>query len=79
VPVAHTFIFSAIENKSTTDICADIKTAADKGLESTRDLIATRGRAAGLGERSKGHLDAGAKSCQVMINEVCDLILKSNT
>ncbi len=78
VPVAHTFIFSAIENKSTAEICADIKAAADKGLASTRDLVATRGRAAGLGDRSKGHLDAGAKSCQVMINEVCNLFLKTN-
>jgi len=74
IPVAHTFILSAIENKTTPEICADIKAAADDGLESTRNLIATKGRAAGLGERSIGHLDAGAKSCQVMINEVCDLV-----
>ena len=79
IPVAHTFIYSAIENKSTAEICADIKAAADKGLESTRDLVATKGRAAGLGERAIGHLDAGAKSCQVMINEICNLILKSET
>jgi phosphoenolpyruvate---glycerone phosphotransferase subunit DhaL len=78
IPVAHIFIFSAIENKSTEEICVDIKAAADKGLESTRDLIATKGRAAGLGERAIGHLDAGAKSCQVMITEVCKLSLKSN-
>ena len=78
IPVAHTFIFSAIENKSNEEICVDIKAAADKGLESTRDLVATKGRAAGLGERAIGHLDAGAKSCQVMIEEVCTLTLKSN-
>lgn len=78
IPVGHTFVLSAIENKSTAEICADIKAAADKGLASTRDLVATKGRAAGLGERSIGHLDAGAKSCQVMINETCNLILKSN-
>ena len=75
VPVAHTFIFSAIENKSTAEICADITAAADKGLESTRDLIATKGRASGLAERSIGHLDAGAKSCQVMIRSVCSLTI----
>jgi dihydroxyacetone kinase-like protein len=78
VPVAHTFIFSTIEHKSTQEICIDIQAAADKGLASTRDLVATRGRAAGLGERTIGHLDAGAKSCQVMINEVCNLVLKTN-
>lgn len=79
IPVAHTFIFSAIENKSNEEICAAIKDAADKGLASTRNLLATKGRAAGLGERSIGHLDPGAKSCQVMINELCSLILKSNS
>jgi phosphoenolpyruvate---glycerone phosphotransferase subunit DhaL len=77
IPVAHTFIFSAIENKNTEEICIAIKTAADKGLESTRDLVATKGRAAGLGERTIGHLDAGAKSCQVIITEVCTLSLKT--
>lgn len=77
IPVAHTFLLSAIENKSTAEICADIKETADEGLEATRDLIATKGRSAGLGERTIGHLDAGAKSCQVMINEVCNLINKS--
>jgi dihydroxyacetone kinase-like protein len=45
-------------------------------LKYTRDLVATKGRAAGLGERAKGHLDPGAKSCQVMVHAVCDLILK---
>jgi dihydroxyacetone kinase-like protein len=78
VPVAHTFIVSAIENKSTKEICIDIQLAADKGLAATRDLVATKGRAAGLGERTIGHLDAGAKSCQVMINEVCNLLIETN-
>lgn len=77
IPVAHAFIFSAIENKSIEEICNVIKETADKGLESTRNLVATKGRSAGLGERAIGHLDPGAKSCQVIINEVCDLILKS--
>jgi dihydroxyacetone kinase-like protein len=41
---------------------------------STKDLIATKGRAAGLGERAIGHIDPGAKSCQLMIEAVCNLI-----
>lgn len=77
IPVAHTFVLSAIENKSVAEICVEIKETADEGLEATRDLVATKGRAAGLGERAIGHLDAGAKSCQVMINEVCNLVNKS--
>lgn len=77
IPVGHAFVLSAIENRSTAEICLELKETADEGLEATRDLVATKGRAAGLGERSIGHLDAGAKSCQVMINEVCNLINKS--
>ena len=76
IPVSTTFTLSALEGKSLVEICLVLKLAADTGLESTRDLIATKGRAAGLGERAIGHLDAGAKSCQVMVHAVCDLILK---
>ena len=76
IPVSTTFTLSALEGKSLAEICVALKLAADTGLESTRDLIATKGRAAGLGERAIGHLDAGAKSCQVMVHAVCDLILK---
>ncbi|MEQ1488787.1 MAG: DAK2 domain-containing protein, partial [Methylotenera sp.] len=38
--------------------------------------IATKGRAAGLGERAIGHIDPGAKSCQLMVEAVCGLLLK---
>lgn len=75
VPVAHQFIYSAIENKDAKTIATDLLNAANTGLESTRDLIAKKGRASGLGERSIGHLDAGAKSSQVMIESVCNLIV----
>ncbi len=77
IPVSTTFTLSEAQGKNLTEICNQIKLAADAGLESTRDLIATKGRAAGLGERAIGHLDAGAKSCQVMVNTVCDLLIKS--
>ena len=78
IPVSTTFTLSALEGKSLAEICLSLKLAADTGLESTRDLIATKGRAAGLGERAIGHLDAGAKSCQVMVHAVCDLLIKGN-
>ena len=76
VPASTTFTHAAAQGKTVTEICKEVKNAADKGLEYTRDLVASKGRAAGLGERAIGHLDPGAKSCQVMINAVCDLILK---
>ncbi len=76
IPVSTTFTLSAAAGKTTAEICQALKDAADIGLESTRAMIATKGRAVGLGERGIGHLDPGAKSCQVMIHAVCNLILK---
>jgi phosphoenolpyruvate---glycerone phosphotransferase subunit DhaL len=77
VPVSTTFTTTAAQGKTNAEICKAVKSAADKGLEYTRNLVASKGRAAGLGERAVGHLDPGAKSCQVMVNTVCDLILKT--
>jgi len=77
IPTSTTFTLSAAGDNKVTEICKAVKAAADQGLENTRNLVATKGRAAGLGERSVGHLDAGAKSCQVMIHAVCNLLLKS--
>ena len=78
IPVSTTFTTCAASNKTLIETCKALKQAADTGLESTRNMIATKGRASGLGERAIGHLDAGAKSCQVMIHTVCDLIIKEN-
>jgi phosphoenolpyruvate---glycerone phosphotransferase subunit DhaL len=52
----------------------DILGAAYQGLESTRDLQATKGRASFLGERSMGHLDPGAMSSYVLIKSICKII-----
>lgn len=77
VPASTTFTHTAAQGKAVADICKEVKNAADKGLEYTRDLVASKGRAASLGERAIGHLDPGAKSCQVMIHAVCDLFIKA--
>ena len=41
--------------------------AAAAGRDSTRDMVARIGRAARLGERSRGTIDAGAASCCVIL------------
>ncbi|QDC43853.1 dihydroxyacetone kinase subunit DhaL [Methylophilus medardicus] len=75
IPVAEQFNSLAAQGKSTQEIAVILKQVASEGLESTRSMLATKGRASGLGERVIGHLDAGAKSCQVMIHAVCDQVL----
>jgi dihydroxyacetone kinase-like protein len=49
---------------------------ASEGMEATRDMIATKGRASFLGERSKGHIDAGAKTAQLIISAVVAVLNK---
>ncbi|MFW7354604.1 MAG: DAK2 domain-containing protein [Brucella sp.] len=41
--------------------------AAEQGAESTKSMIAARGRAARLGERSLGHIDPGAASAVIIL------------
>jgi dihydroxyacetone kinase-like protein len=76
IPVAQRFNELAAAREPATTIYETLKETAQAGMLSTRDLIATKGRAAFLGERAIGHIDPGAKSCQVMIATVCDLALK---
>jgi phosphoenolpyruvate---glycerone phosphotransferase subunit DhaL len=77
IPVSTTFKQLAEQDKSAKEIASVLQVVASEGLESTRNMLATKGRASGLGERAIGHLDAGAKSCQVMIHSVCDLVLSN--
>jgi dihydroxyacetone kinase-like protein len=55
------------EGKSLPEALSDFEEAARKGMESTRDLVAKIGRASRLGERTRGHQDAGATSCYFII------------
>lgn len=48
-----------------------IALAAKQGAEATRDMVATLGRAARLGERSLGHPDPGAVSAAMLVEEIC--------
>ena len=74
IPVASQFTALAAQNASVKDIAIALPITAEQGMLATKDLVATKGRAAGLGERAIGHIDPGAKSCQVMIEAVCKLV-----
>ena len=58
-------------------IAKKIKETAEKGMLSTKDLIATKGRASFLGERAKGHIDPGARSSQLAIEAICNTIINT--
>ena len=53
-----------------------LRAAAAEGLEATRDLVARLGRASRLGERSRGVLDAGAASCELILRTLADGLIQ---
>ncbi|WP_158888313.1 dihydroxyacetone kinase subunit DhaL [Amycolatopsis anabasis] len=53
-------------------VLAAAAAAAEKGAESTVPLVARKGRASYLGERSAGHLDPGARSTALILRAFAD-------
>jgi dihydroxyacetone kinase-like protein len=53
----------------------EMKAAAVKGWESTKELAARFGRSSRLGERSRGVYDAGATSCKIILEAMADSII----
>ena len=76
IPVSRKFTEMAEQNAEPQAVFAALKAEAEKGMLATKDMVATKGRAAFLGERAKGHIDPGAKSAQVIINTICDLAMQ---
>ncbi|HTI27571.1 MAG TPA: dihydroxyacetone kinase subunit DhaL [Kutzneria sp.] len=62
----------AVQDKSVAEVLAAAATAAETGAESTIPLVARKGRASYLGERSAGHLDPGARSTALLLRSLAD-------
>ena len=62
--------------KLVNEILSEAVQVAETGMQSTKDLLATKGRASFLGERAKGHIDPGARSSQLMIKTVCESVIQ---
>lgn len=54
----------------------EMKAAAAKGKDTTKNMVAKFGRSSRLGERSRGVLDAGAVSCCIILTAMADGILE---
>lgn len=61
-------------NKTLTEALADAVDAAAKGVEYTKTIIATKGRASYLKERSLGHQDPGATSSLYMLQTALEVL-----
>ena len=60
--------------KSAKDALVDGVAAAEQGVAHTKTIIATKGRASYLGERSLGHQDPGATSFTTMLKVVAERV-----
>lgn len=75
IPASMAFDKALEDGKDFVEAIMDMKAAAIAGKDSTKNMIAKVGRASRLGERSKGVLDAGATSCNLLIQSMADTIL----
>lgn len=76
VPAYESFKEAKEAGKGFKECLEALKIGAEQGKESTRDMVAKLGRASRLGERSKGHLDAGATSCCIILQTMADGMIK---
>ncbi len=74
-PACDAFEKAAAGGDDFAEALLKMKEAAEVGKESTRELVAKFGRSSRLGERSKGVLDAGAASCNIILQAMADEML----
>jgi dihydroxyacetone kinase-like protein len=74
IPVANALTQAAADAVPLSEVFQTLPDVAIAGMESTRDMLATKGRASFLEERSRGCIDAGAKTAQLMICTIVALL-----
>ena len=72
IPVANCLKEGVEKDIDLKDLMRKTIETAEKGMLSTKNLLATKGRASFLGERAKGHIDPGARSSQLAIEAICN-------
>lgn len=77
-PAVESLQLSAEAGIGLKEALEDMKVAARRGRDSTKDMVAKFGRSSRLGERSRGVMDAGAASCciilEAMADGICELL-----
>lgn len=74
LPAADAAAHAAAEKKAVDTFWDDVVTSAENGAAATRSMIATKGRAARVRERSLGHMDPGAASAALLIRVMADAL-----
>jgi len=61
------------ENLPPKELATRASQAAEEGMKATIPLLATKGRASYLGERSRGHQDPGATSSWLILRSLAEI------
>jgi dihydroxyacetone kinase-like protein len=77
IPAIDAIKASIAAGKSMSEALVDAETAAWDGVEYTKTIIATKGRASYLGERSIGHQDPGATSMAYVFQAAKEVAAKA--
>jgi len=79
IPASQSLLHDAESNTPLATALQSVCDAATKGMQSTQDMLATKGRASFLGERARGHIDAGARTSQLMVCTIANIIERGLT
>ena len=74
IPVANRLKEDSANGTEFNQLLDNLSEQAIAGMASTKDIIATKGRASFLGERAIGHIDAGARTSQLMICAITEVL-----
>ena len=74
IPASEEYSAKISEGKNIVEALDSACEAARNGIEYTKTIVATKGRASYLGERSIGHQDPGATSATLMLEAVRDFL-----
>jgi phosphoenolpyruvate---glycerone phosphotransferase subunit DhaL len=77
-PAADAFKVAIATGASTPEALQQAVSAAEEGMKNTIPLVAKKGRASYLGERSSGHLDPGATSTYLILKALLDTLSKQS-
>ncbi|MGY5777318.1 dihydroxyacetone kinase subunit DhaL [Rhizobium sp. LEGMi135b] len=76
IPAAEAAIEAQARSRDVIAMWNSIVDAAEAGANSTSSMVAARGRAARLGERSLGHIDPGAASAVIILRAMRDTFVE---
>ena len=73
IPARDAFTTAVADGASFDDALRRSAHAAEEGMRATVPLVAKKGRASYLGERSAGHQDPGATSSQLLLKTAAEI------